>query len=74
MKIYRKKYGRKLIIDGEGAFTIQKDWSHGIMLSENVLKNKIIIQNFNFYGLMPGFIRKIKLSYTVLKYIFKKRG
>lgn len=72
MKIYKKKKYGRLIIDGEGAFTIQKDWNYGVMLGENVLRNKITIQNFNFYGLKPGFIRKIKLFYTMIKFIFKR--
>jgi len=69
MKIYKlKKWGR-MIIDGEGSLVITKNF-YALTLDKSVTKNRMLIQNFNFYGVKRGFINKLKLLYTIAKYIF----
>jgi len=74
VKIYKlKKWGR-LIIDGEGSLTIAKNNLSALTLDNSVTKHRMLITNFNFYGVRDGFINKLRLFYAVAKYIFKKEA
>ena len=68
MKFYKEE--GQLVIDGENAFTIQNQCDYGFFMSEDVTNEKMKICNFHLYGLQSGIIKKIKLLYKVIKYIF----
>ena len=71
MKFYKEE--GQLVIDGENAFTIQNQCDYGFFMGEDVLDDKMKICNFHLYGLQSGFVKKIKLLCTVIKYIFFKQ-
>ena len=72
MKIYQLKKWGKMIIDGEDNLTIVKNNLSALMLDKSITKHRMLITNFNFYGVRDGFINKLRLFYAVAKYIFKK--
>ena len=72
MKLYKEE--GQLVIDGENALTIQNQCDYGFLINEEVNDEKMTICNFHLYGLKSGFVKKLKLLYTVVKFIFKKKG
>ena len=74
MKIYKLKKWGKMIIDGEGSMTIVKNNLVALTLDKSVTRHRMLITNFNFYGVRDGFINKLRTLYYVVKYIFKKEA
>ena len=74
MKISKLKRWEKITIDGEDNFIIAKNNSCAMTLDKSITKQRqrMLVKNFNFYGVRNGFINKLKLLYDVVKYINKK--
>ena len=70
MKIYKLKKWGKMIIDGEGSMTIVKNNLVALTLDKSVTRHRMLITNFNFYGVRDGFMNKLRLFCAVAKYIF----
>ena len=73
MRIYKLKKWGKMIIDGEGSLTIVKNNLSAITLDKSITRHRMLITNFNFYGVRDGFINKLRLFYDIAKYIFKRK-
>jgi hypothetical protein len=67
MKLYKKN--DDLWIDGEGCLIIKKREKAAFTTSSDI--NNVVICNFCFYG-YDTFKSKIKLIFTVIKFLFRK--
>lgn len=68
MKLYNKE--GQLVIDGEKDLTITRHRKSCINIEDSTKHIKIC--NFVYYMIPPGFIKKLRLLYKVLKFIFMK--
>ena len=68
MKLYNEE--GQLIIDGEKDFTIVKRREGCISIEDSTMH--LTICNFIYYMIPLGFVKKLKLLYEVIKYIFTK--